>query len=306
MSPLAAYLKKLGIAEFVIVDVGAKEKIECISGIEELSEVHAFEPHPTEFDLLQEKYSVHPFKQLYLHRKGLFECSGKRSFHVSNNTSMSSLLAPDLHNYNKHFGNYRKFKNWAAAISTNQTIDIDLTTIDEFFSLNKAIEFLKIDTQGSELSILKGAQSHLEKGLIKLIKIEVSTIATYEHQPLFSDIDLYLRNHHFTLVDFLTYRENSSFFFGQKHEIHFAPCGDAIYMFDGDLSDTELIKNAVIINQLGYTSLAQHQLKNTGLSEEERMSLIKHSRKKEGNKFKRALKDLLPPVVLKLLKKNYF
>ena len=77
-------------------------------------------------------------------------------------------------------------------------------------------------------------------------------------------------------------------------------------MFDGDLSDTELIKNAVIINQLGYTSLAQHQLKNTGLSEEERMSLIKYSRKKEGNKFKRALKDLLPPVVLKLLKKNYF
>lgn len=306
MSTLAEHLKKLGIAEFVLVDVGAKEKIECISGIEELSEVHAFEPHPTEFDLLQGKYSVHPFKQLYLHRKGLFECSGKRSFHVSNNTSMSSLLAPDLHNYNKHFGNYRKFKNWAAAISTNQTIDIDLTTVDDFFSLNKTIDFLKIDTQGSELSILKGAQKHLEKGLIKLIKIEVSIIATYEHQPLFSDVDLHLRNHHFTLVDFLTHRQNPGFFFDTKQEVQFAPCGDAFYLFDGYASATEMIKNAVIINQLGYTSLAQHQLKNTGLSEEERMSLIKLSRKKQGSKFKRALKEILPPVVLKLLKKNYF
>lgn len=306
MSTLSDLLRKLDIDEFVIVDVGAKGKIECIKGIEQLSEVHAFEPHPVEFDLLKNTYSTHAFKHLQLHLKGLFEHSGRHAFHISNNTSMSSLLTPDLHNYNKHFGNYRKFKNWAAAISTNQTIDIDLTTIDEFFSQEKGIDFLKIDTQGSELSILKGAQKHLEKGLIKLIKIEVSTIATYEQQPLFSDIDLYLRNHHYTLIDFLTYRENPGFFFGRKNETHFAPCGDALYVFNDHTSATELIKKAVIINQFGYTSLAQHQLKNTGLSEQEMMRLIKLSRKKESNQFKSALKDLLPPIVLKLLKKSYF
>jgi FkbM family methyltransferase len=133
MSALINLLKKLGIDDFVIIDVGAKGKIEFVDGIEQLSDVHAFEPHPSEFEILKKKYRTHPFKKLHLYKNGLFDCVGKAAFNVSNNTSMSSILKPDLGNYNKHFGHYKAFQKWETAITTNQSIEINLTTIDEFF-----------------------------------------------------------------------------------------------------------------------------------------------------------------------------
>jgi hypothetical protein len=123
---------------------------------------------------------------------------------------------------------------------------------------------------------------------------------------LFSDLDIYLRKFNYTLIDFIIYRENPGYFFGEKHEIHFAPCGDAIYMFDDNKSGQDLIKKALITNRMGYTSLAQHLLKNTGLKDEDKLNLIHLSSKNDGHSLKNALKDLLPPKLLRLLKKSHF
>ena len=71
MSALLNSLTQLGIDDFVLVDVGAKGNIETIIGIESLSEIHAFEPHPDEFKLLEKKYTAHQFKKLYLNCIGL-------------------------------------------------------------------------------------------------------------------------------------------------------------------------------------------------------------------------------------------
>ncbi len=59
---------------------------------------------------------------------------------------------------------------------------------------------LKADTQGTELAILHGAQRCLEETLIS-VELEVEFAQLYSGQPLFPEIDVFMRDHGFILVD---------------------------------------------------------------------------------------------------------
>ena len=59
------------------------------------------------------------------------------------------------------------------------------------------IAFLKLDTQGSELDILRGAGTALDRCLG--IEIEVEFVPIYVGQPLFADVDQWLRARGFLL-----------------------------------------------------------------------------------------------------------
>jgi len=76
---------------------------------------------------------------------------------------------------------------------------IDVVPLDEWCRENdvRNIDFIKLDTQGSELAILIGAQQILEFTLIVETEIEFNPI--YENQPLFGDIDSHLRAQGFEL-----------------------------------------------------------------------------------------------------------
>lgn len=303
MSLLVKTLNNLGINNFTIVDVGAKGNIEDIKGIEKITEIYAFEPNPTEFAILQKNYSKHPYYKLNLSALALSDGAGKSTLNISKNNSMSSLLEPDLANYKKHFGHYKAYQTWANNIEIQKIIEISIDNIDHYFNTDQSIDYLKIDTQGSELLILKGAINKLKKGLVKVIKVEVSTVTTYQNQVHFSDIDLFLRHLNYSLIDFVTYKDSPSYLLKEDSNIHSAPCGDAIYYFTPNYDDkNENIKKSVIINTLGYSSLAVSILNSMTLNVSDKNELIRNSKKKNNQIFKSIAKDLLPPVVIKLLK----
>jgi FkbM family methyltransferase len=55
----------------------------------------------------------------------------------------------------------------------NQVIDSPVITIDDFFGdQTDEIDFLKIDVEGHELEVLKGASDHVNKNKIKVIQFE--------------------------------------------------------------------------------------------------------------------------------------
>jgi FkbM family methyltransferase len=54
------------------------------------------------------------------------------------------------------------------------------------------VDFLKIDIQGSELSVFKGGRQRLAKAVA--VQTEVSFVPLYKNQPVFGDVDLELRN----------------------------------------------------------------------------------------------------------------
>jgi FkbM family methyltransferase len=77
--------------------------------------------------------------------------------------------------------------------------DISLTTLDQWAESagRPEISFMKLDTQGSELDILKGATRTL-RGCLGL-ELEVEFSPLYHGQPLFAEVDNYLRGLGFTL-----------------------------------------------------------------------------------------------------------
>lgn len=91
-----------------------------------------------------------------------------------------------------------KFTELDCTRTINETT-IKLQTLD-VWALEKKIlyiDFMKLDTQGSELDILRGATTLLTQ--TSLIEIEVEFSEIYEGQPLFADVDSFMRANGFVL-----------------------------------------------------------------------------------------------------------
>ena len=82
-------------------------------------------------------------------------------------------------------------------------ITIHTLTLNEFCASHNIdrIDLLKLDTQGSELEVLKGSDSLLKTQSILAIYCEVEFIEIYEDQPLFDEIFRYLATYGYTLYN---------------------------------------------------------------------------------------------------------
>jgi FkbM family methyltransferase len=106
---------------------------------------------------------------------------------VSRHSESSSLL--------KILPKHTNLKPLSKIISTEK---INIKKLDNFYAdiskLKKNI-FLKIDTQGYEMEVLKGATKTLK--LITGLIVEVSLVKLYEKQPLWLDIVNFLKKRNF-------------------------------------------------------------------------------------------------------------
>jgi len=96
---------------------------------------------------------------------------------------MSSLLAP-----NPRVLDSLALYSIFGMVTGEQSIETH--RLDDIAEI-KAIDFLKIDVQGSELSIFRNGQSHLANAVA--LHTEVCFMQLYKDQPLFGDIDRELR-----------------------------------------------------------------------------------------------------------------
>ncbi|WP_181369006.1 FkbM family methyltransferase [Flavobacterium pallidum] len=294
------------IESLFFIDVGAKDKLDFIHELSSITNMVGFEPNPAELQLLQEKYRKHPFKSLELSGQCLSDTEGEVSFNITKHASMSSLLETDADNYQKHFGLYSNFNSWKSNIEIENVVKVAAVKLDNFIKdQNAVIDYLKIDTQGSELKILHGAEKLLSAKRINILKIEVSTIAVYQNQVMFSDIDIYLRDKGYVLVDFITYRQHYKPVFGNSHKsYHSAPCGDAVYVLKPEfLTNQNKVKSGFLLLWMGYYSLGSYLLRESGLSMQEHNILTAFDFVSRGEKIKQLLKNICPPIILHWLTK---
>ena len=119
--------------------------------------------------------------------KGLWSTNCKKKLYVlGKRLGSSSMYKPSKDNYDLY--NFKK-KDFSLFDITNE-IEVECTTANE--SLNKLnikhLDFLKIDTQGSELEILKGLGEY--RPLI--IKVEAQVVPMYEDVPNWGELMNYL------------------------------------------------------------------------------------------------------------------
>ncbi len=125
----------------------------------------------------------------------VWNTSGTQTLYCTKHPECSSLYPPNELVINR-------LEEYAQRHKLMSTTSVQTTTLDEFFKDKTAsIDFLQLDVQGGELNVLQGGSQLLDNQIL-MILVEVSFIELYKNQPLFADIDIYLRNQGFTLLDF--------------------------------------------------------------------------------------------------------
>jgi FkbM family methyltransferase len=115
----------------------------------------------------------------------------RATLHLTREPACSSLYPPDLE--------AMRLRPELSLIEPVGTARVRLTTLDRWAADAgvERIDVLKLDTQGSELDILKGARRML--ATIRTIEVEVEFNPIYRNQPLFGDVDRFLRRRGFVL-----------------------------------------------------------------------------------------------------------
>ncbi len=111
-----------------------------------------------------------------------------------------SLMCTSLYPPNEPY--LARFNGLSELMDLDFTIEIETTMLDEFCQSENVeeIDFLQIDVQGADLLVLQGAKEILAHSVLA-IQIEVEFSHLYCDQPLFADVDTYLRQQNFTLFD---------------------------------------------------------------------------------------------------------
>jgi FkbM family methyltransferase len=119
----------------------------------------------------------------------------QRTLYITRNPGCSSLLRP-----NHAF--YRRFKDCGPDLEIVRELPVEAVSLDSFLPSSgiQRVDFLDLDTQGSELEILRGAQAFLSTSVVG-VRCEVEFSPLYQEQALFGDIDAYLRGFGFQLFD---------------------------------------------------------------------------------------------------------
>jgi FkbM family methyltransferase len=185
-----AFAEQLNKSPLVLVDIGARggPSENWQAALPNL-QVIGFEPDAEEHARLQESA---PSNERYLNA-ALWREPSNQMLNLTRGPGSSSILEPNL-DFLRRFPDNARYE-----VVDTETLETD--TLDRQLSQNGivGVDFLKIDTQGTELSVIDGATSTLDSVLG--IELEVEFAEVYKGQPLFSDVDSTIRSLGFSLFD---------------------------------------------------------------------------------------------------------
>ena len=183
---------------FVYVDCGARDGIGEATILEAFPQAQliGFEPDAEECDRLNRtQTNAGGRHQQVFYPVAVGARQEERCLYITKNLACSSLYRPN----NAVFG---KFLDCADAIEVIRETSVATVALDAYLpSIGvERIDFLKLDVQGAELDVLQGAKELLTSCVLGL-RLEVEFAQLYQGQPLFGDVDAYLRQSGFVLFD---------------------------------------------------------------------------------------------------------
>lgn len=194
-----------------IIDVGANIGQSCLEfkALWPSARIHCFEPQQECWEAFMDNTSQ--YESVSLNKFGLGSCSGSQSFYTHSMTTGQSGFhrinsdSKDSILFNSQFTDQEKqvFLN-----QCNLERIVETQTLDDYVETNNIniIDFLKIDTQGYELEVLKGSEKSLTK--IKLIQLEIMFYDFYEQHLSFRAVEEILHPLGFRLYDILYISKN--------------------------------------------------------------------------------------------------
>jgi len=186
-TPTADELGELLQDDLVVADIGARwGAADRWRPFGPRVRVVGFDPDPEECRRLQDLEPEVRYVPV-----ALGDRHGTATLHTTVEPACASLYPPTPGIVDRH-------PELHGMVSTG-TEEVEVTTLDRWLGTSDLdeIHVLKLDTQGSELQILSGGTSAL--GGVRFIEVEVELNPLYEGQPLFGDVDRFLRDQGFVL-----------------------------------------------------------------------------------------------------------
>lgn len=201
-------------AALTTIDVGANVGDTCrrILQVFPRATVHAFEPVPDVFETLRvntaEQSAVHPVCMAAGDRDGTID------FHVTRNRWCSSALPPSS-------DGRRFYGDWYDVVGK---VSVPIVRLDEWTRRAgiDRVDLLKVDVQGLELAVLRGAAELLRSGGVQAVVCEAQLVREYDGACTFSEIDLFFRE-----VGFTVYQIHEVSIRGSEQQ---STCVDAIWL----------------------------------------------------------------------------
>lgn len=181
------FLRTLDPCPITLVDVGAADELPSPWARIASSDLHvvAFEP--------DDRSPVNSVGKVTKIAAALGHSASSATLHLVRKPQCSSLYLPNMELL-------RRYPD-ADRFEVVETADLQLDRLD--VALERAgvrdVDAMKLDVQGAELDVLRGAGPILDDLLV--LDIEVEFLAVYLGQPLFFEVDEFLRGAGFVLVD---------------------------------------------------------------------------------------------------------
>ena len=157
------FLKKKKLKNInIFLDVGAHEgeSIEIFVKNFTINKIYSFEPSPINFLKLKNKVNLFSknFKDLEIYIENVGLGKEKKRIYLKQLNESSSSTINQINKNSKYFKKKRFFLNKLHTKNFYKNIDIRIIRLDEYLNNNSIeyINFMKVDTEGYELNVLKG------------------------------------------------------------------------------------------------------------------------------------------------------
>ena len=171
--------------DFILLDIGARGGVNWPwDKIKNQINQILIEADPDEADVLKKEYISN--SKIKVLSYGLWSQSTTLKINISNSPGSSSVYKQNL-KYLKRFPDHKRFE-------TEKVINIKVDKLDDISIKEKLnADFIKIDIEGAELEAFKGGVNFIKDNIVG-IESEVSFVEKNIDQPLFAEIDSYIRN----------------------------------------------------------------------------------------------------------------
>ncbi|OQW67634.1 MAG: hypothetical protein BVN29_01825 [Nitrospira sp. ST-bin5] len=189
--------KAIDRAGFRVLDVGSRGGLHpMFNEVAPLVEAVGFEPDIEECTRLNQQIQSNTlYRSLAFLPFGLGRHEGSQALNLCRLGAVSSMYRPNRSFLDRFPG--------ANRFDVVDSLQMPVRALDDLLKdpqvhLPASIDFMKIDTQGSELEILQGAKETLRNQVVA-VEVEVEFARLYDSQPLFRDVDSFLSGCGFTL-----------------------------------------------------------------------------------------------------------
>jgi len=174
-----------------IVDVGARFGVHpSLRCYENIAEFHLIEPDPDEVARLAELYKA--AEHIQVHSLALSDQPGQLMLKLRRHRALSSF-------YDFNAPLFDDMGYMSREIECVREVTVKVDTLDDMFA-DRPIDVLKLDTEGAEYDILRGAADQLRQHIL-ILRCEVTFSDVFPGRPRFGDIDRLVCENGFQLLN---------------------------------------------------------------------------------------------------------